>query len=86
MRGFRPLRNRGVQVSKGEVLLFTDADCRFQINCLPALAKATAEFPEHKYFQLHLVGDCVGTVGRAEELRLAMLQAHLLGPMAAFDT
>ncbi len=76
--GISAARNRGVQVSKGEVLLFADADCRFQINCLPALARATAQFPQHKYFQLHLVGDRVGVVGRAEELRLAMLQAHLL--------
>ncbi|MGC2704024.1 MAG: glycosyltransferase family 2 protein [Candidatus Acidiferrales bacterium] len=76
--GISAARNRGVQVSKGEVLLFTDADCRFQINCLLALARATAKFPQHKYFQLHLVGDRVGVVGRSEELRLAMLQAHLV--------
>lgn len=77
--GISTARNRGVQVSQGAVLVFTDADCRFQPGCLAALATAVAEFPEHKYFQLHLVGDCVGTVGRSEELRLAMLQAHLLG-------
>lgn len=76
--GISAARNRGVQVSKGEVLLFTDADCRFQANCLLALARAIAQFPEHQYFQLHLVGDRVGVIGRAEELRLAMLQAHLL--------
>lgn len=76
--GISAARNRGVQVSQGTVLVFTDADCRFQPGCLAALAKATAGFPEHKYFQLHLVGDCVGIVGRAEELRLAMLQSHLL--------
>jgi glycosyltransferase involved in cell wall biosynthesis len=77
--GISAARNRGVQVSQGAVLVFTDADCRFQTSCLGALAKATVEFPDHKYFQLHLVGDCLGTVGKAEELRLAMLQAHLLG-------
>lgn len=76
--GISTARNHGVQASKGTVLLFTDADCRFQPNCLLALAKATAEFPDHKYFQLHLTGDRVGVVGRAEELRLAMLQKHLL--------
>lgn len=76
--GISAARNRGVQISKGEVLLFADADCGFQPNCLPALARAIAELPQHKYFQLHLVGDRVGVVGRAEELRLAMLQAHLL--------
>ncbi|MGA7626088.1 MAG: glycosyltransferase family 2 protein [Candidatus Acidiferrales bacterium] len=78
--GISTARNRGVQVSKGEVLLFVDADCRFQANCLAALASTIATFPEHNYFQLHLVGDRLGTVGRAEELRLAMLQQHLLLP------
>ena len=78
--GISTARNRGVQVSKGDVLLFADADCRFQTNCLAALATAIAEFPQHNYFQLHLVGECVGTVGRAEELRLTMLQEHLLQP------
>jgi glycosyltransferase involved in cell wall biosynthesis len=78
--GISAARNRGVQASQGAVLIFTDADCRFQPGCIAALARATGAYPEHKYFQLHLVGDCVGTVGRAEELRLAMLQAHLLRP------
>lgn len=78
--GISAARNRGVQVSKGSVLLFTDADCRFQTGCLAALAAAVAEFPQHKYFQLHLEGDCVGTVGKAEKLRLTMLQEHLLQP------
>jgi glycosyltransferase involved in cell wall biosynthesis len=77
--GISAARNRGVQASNGAILVFTDADCRFQPKCLVALGRATMEFPEHKHFQLHLVGDCVGTVGRAEELRLAMLQDHLLG-------
>ncbi len=78
--GISTARNRGVQASKGEVLVFVDADCRLQTNCLAALAKAIADFPQHNYFQLHLMGDCLGTVGKAEELRLAMLQEHLLQP------
>lgn len=78
--GISTARNRGVQTSKGAVLVFVDADCRFQANCLAALASAVAEFSQHNYFQLHLVGDCLGTIGRAEELRLAMLQRHMLQP------
>ena len=73
-------RNRGVQASTGDVILFVDADCRFQANCLASLAAAISEFPQHNYFQLRLVGDCVGAVGRAEELRLMMLQNHMLQP------
>src|SRR5271156_1280523 len=78
--GISTARNRGVQISQGAVLVFVDADCRFQANCLAALASAVAEFSQHDYFQLHLVGDCLGTIGRAEELRLAMLQSHMLQP------
>ena len=78
--GISMARNRGVQASKGTLLLFVDADCRFQINCLVALASKIFDSPEHNYFQLHLVGDCLGTVGKAEELRLTMLQEHMLQP------
>jgi len=78
--GISIARNRGVQASKGAVVLFVDADCRFQLNCLVALAAAVLNFPQHNYFQLHLVGDCLGTVGKAEELRLMVLQEHMLQP------
>jgi glycosyltransferase involved in cell wall biosynthesis len=78
--GISTARNQGVQASKGKILVFVDADCRLQSNCLAALAATVADFPQHNYFQLHLVGDCVGTVGKAEELRLAMLQEHMLQP------
>ena len=78
--GISTARNRGVQVSKGKILVFVDADCRLKLDCLAALASTVADFPQHNYFQLHLVGDCLGTVGKAEELRLAMLQEHMLQP------
>jgi glycosyltransferase involved in cell wall biosynthesis len=76
--GISVARNRGVQLSRGAILLFVDADCILQTDCLAALALKIAESPEHNYFQLHLVGDCSGLVGRAEELRLASLQDHML--------
>jgi glycosyltransferase involved in cell wall biosynthesis len=78
--GISTARNRGVEASKGVVLVFVDADCRLEPNCLTAVAKTISDFPQHNYFQLHLVGDCLGTIGRAEELRLAMLQEHFLQP------
>jgi GT2 family glycosyltransferase len=78
--GISIARNRGVLESKGSVLLFVDADCRFQPGCLASLAATIRDFPQHNYFQLHLAGDCVGVVGKAEELRLIMLQEHMLQP------
>jgi glycosyltransferase involved in cell wall biosynthesis len=78
--GISAARNRGVQSSRGAVLVFVDADCTLQPDCLAALSSAIAQFPQHVGFQLHLVGDCFRLVGRAEELRLASLQDHMLQP------
>ena len=78
--GIAAAKNRGVQNSKGPVLLFTDADCRFQENCLSALARAVTDFPQYDCFQLHIVGDCTNLVGRAEELRLIAIQDQMLKP------
>jgi len=78
--GISSARNRGVRASKGTVLVFVDADSRPQANCLAALASKIAASPRHNYFQLHLMGDRIGIIGKAEELRLAMLQKHMLQP------
>jgi glycosyltransferase involved in cell wall biosynthesis len=78
--GISTARNRATQISEGAILLFVDADCRLHLDCLSNLALAIAEAPQHDYFQLHLVGDCRGSVGKAEELRLTMLQQQTLQP------
>jgi len=78
--GVSAARNHGIALSKGSILLFVDADCRLQPNCLAALASTVAASPQHNCFQLRLVGDGSGIVGRAEALRLTMLQSHLLQP------
>lgn len=78
--GISAARNRGVQISRGTVLLFVDADCKLQTNCLVALAKKIADSPQHDCFQLRVIGDCTNLVGRAEELRLRTLQNHMLQP------
>jgi glycosyltransferase involved in cell wall biosynthesis len=77
-QGISSARNRGIQTSRGSVLLFVDADSRLQINCLAALKSAVATSTQQNYFQLRLVGDCSGFVGRTEHLRLATLQNQLL--------
>src|SRR6202034_2331364 len=81
--GISAARNRGVQISRGAVLVFVDADCSLQPDCLAALSSTIAKFPQHICFQLHLVGDCSRLVGRAEELRLASLQDRLTQPDVA---
>src|SRR5256885_13266264 len=77
--GISTARNRGAQLSRGSVLVFVDADSR-QTNCLAALNATITSSPQHNSFQLHLVGDCTGLVGRAEELRLQTIQNHMLQP------
>jgi glycosyltransferase involved in cell wall biosynthesis len=78
--GISVARNRGIQVSNGSILLFVDADCRLEKNCLAALESTIRSAPRHDCFQLHLVGDCSQPVGRAEQLRLITLQNHMLQP------
>ena len=78
--GIAAARNRGVQISRGALLLFVDADCKLQAGCLAALAATATQSSQHNFFQLHLAGDCSGTVGRAEELRLMTIQNHTLQP------
>ena len=78
--GVSAARNRGAQISNSPVLLFADADSRFQLNCLGVLASTIISFPQHNSFQLRLAGDCSTLVGRVEELRLITLQEHLLQP------
>jgi glycosyltransferase involved in cell wall biosynthesis len=78
--GVAAARNRGIQISKGSILLFADADCKLQTDCLSALATTAADSPEHSCFQLRLVGDCSTFVGKTEELRLSALQDCLLQP------
>ena len=78
--GISIARNRGAQISRGSILLFVDADSRLQTNCLAALNSTVTSSREHNCFQLHLVGDGAGLVGRAEQLRLQTIQNHMLQP------
>jgi len=78
--GIPAARNRGIRASKGEVLLFVDADCRLLADCLAALSSVIASAPQHDCFQLRLVGNCSTLVGRAEHLRLLSFQSYMLQP------
>jgi glycosyltransferase involved in cell wall biosynthesis len=78
--GIPAARNRGIRDSQGVVLLFVDADCRLQPNCLAALGSTIVHSPQHDCFQLRLVGDYASLVGRAEELRLSTFQNHMFQP------
>jgi glycosyltransferase involved in cell wall biosynthesis len=76
--GIATARNRGIQISRGPLLLFVDADCWLQPDCLAALELSVINSPQNSCFQLRVAGDLNGIVGRAEQLRLLTLQKHLL--------
>jgi glycosyltransferase involved in cell wall biosynthesis len=76
--GISVARNRGIQASHGSILLFVDADCQLQADCLAELELFSMNFPVNNCFQLRVAGDLKGIVGRAEELRLLSLQQYLL--------
>ena len=75
--GVAAARNHGIRISKGAILVFTDADCQLDRHCLAELSKAVQDC-EHSWFQLRLTGDRSSLVGQTEDLRLTMLQDHLL--------
>jgi cellulose synthase/poly-beta-1,6-N-acetylglucosamine synthase-like glycosyltransferase len=78
--GIPAARNLGVRNAKANILLFADADCRLEPNCLAALDAAVSRAPQHDYFQLRLAGDRESVIGRAEHLRLTTFQNFMLRP------
>jgi glycosyltransferase involved in cell wall biosynthesis len=78
--GISSARNRGIKQAVAPVVLFVDADCELRRDCLSKFAAAISAMPKKDYFQLHLVGDCSRTIGRAEELRLRTLLHFLVRP------
>lgn len=78
--GIPTARNRGIQLAKGSILVFTDSDCEMKSNCLATLANAVMAFPRQNCFQLHLAGERSNLLGRAEELRLMSIQQQTLQP------
>jgi len=76
--GTATARNLGIRHCNAPVLLFTDADCRPQPNCISSLSAVLRDHAQQDYFQLHLIGDCSNLVGRAEELRLRTIQRQTL--------
>ena len=77
-KGISAARNAGIQACNGSFVLFVDADSRVQTNCLSNLMAAVTQFPENSFFQLRLIGDTTTITGKAEQLRLAALQQHLV--------
>jgi glycosyltransferase involved in cell wall biosynthesis len=78
--GTAAARNQGIRHSAGEILVFTDADCVLQNECLAALGERISDSRSCNYFQLCLAGVRSTLAGRAEDLRLIATQDFLLQP------
>jgi len=76
--GIPAARNAGIRVSTGSMLVFIDADCKLQTDCLAALRSSIEKYPRQNCFQLRLAGEGSTLVGRSEDLRLITLQENLL--------
>ena len=61
--GIPAARNKGIRTAKGGILLFVDADCRLQEDCLASLCSVILQSPQQDCFQLRLVGNCSMPVG-----------------------
>jgi len=76
--GLPAARNSGILLATGSVVLFTDADCILEPDCLRNLHSEIENNRGSNFFQLSLTGDSSHLVGRAEHLHLTTVQAHKL--------
>lgn len=73
-QGIAAARNRGVEMSRGRWIMFTDSDCELRPDTLREVAQAVKNAHGHIAFQLRLVGGRSSFVERMEELRLVATQ------------
>jgi cellulose synthase/poly-beta-1,6-N-acetylglucosamine synthase-like glycosyltransferase len=74
--GLPGARNAGILLAQGSVVLFTDADCILEPDCLRSLNDEIIHNCGAHFFQLRLKGDGSHLVGQAEHLHLTTVQAH----------
>ena len=63
--GIPSARNQGIRASRGGVLLFIDADCRLQTNCLAALSSTIAAFARARLLSAPARGELLQSGGQS---------------------
>jgi glycosyltransferase involved in cell wall biosynthesis len=76
--GIAAARNRGLEVTKGDLILFVDSDCLLERHCLWNLVEATKCHLDEVAFQFSVSSLERNLVQEADGLRLQMVQESLL--------
>jgi N-acetylglucosaminyldiphosphoundecaprenol N-acetyl-beta-D-mannosaminyltransferase len=76
--GIAAARNRGLELTKGELVVFVDSDCLLEPNCLKNLVEATKYHTDDVAFQFSVSSLDRTLVQQIEEFRLRIVQESLL--------
>jgi exopolysaccharide biosynthesis WecB/TagA/CpsF family protein len=76
--GIAAARNRGLELTKGELIVFVDSDCLLERNCLKNLVEATKYYTDDIAFQFSVSSLERTLVQQIEALRLRSVQESLL--------
>jgi exopolysaccharide biosynthesis WecB/TagA/CpsF family protein len=76
--GIAAARNRGLELTKGELILFVDSDCLLERHCLRNLVEATKCHVDEVAFQFSVSSLKRNLVQEIDALRLQMVQESLL--------
>jgi N-acetylglucosaminyldiphosphoundecaprenol N-acetyl-beta-D-mannosaminyltransferase len=76
--GIAAARNYGLELTRGELIVFVDSDCLLERNCLKNLVEATKYHTDDVAFQFSVSSLERTLVQQIERLRLRMVQESLL--------
>jgi exopolysaccharide biosynthesis WecB/TagA/CpsF family protein len=76
--GIAAARNRGLELTEGEIILFVDSDCLLERHCLRNLGEATKCHVDEVAFQFSISSLERNLVQEIDALRLQMVQESLL--------
>jgi exopolysaccharide biosynthesis WecB/TagA/CpsF family protein len=76
--GIAAARNRGLELTKGELIVFVDSDCLLEPNCLKNLVDATRYHTDDVAFQFSVSSLGRILVQQIEDFRLRIVQESLL--------
>jgi glycosyltransferase involved in cell wall biosynthesis len=73
-RGISTAKNTGLDLVKGELVLFIDSDCFLECSAIENLIKAANQHMQDATFQLRISGNVSTIIGTAEEIFQSTIQ------------